>query len=467
MQGPTRAVLEATQNAVDGIEAAYKLQANQYIKLVDSASGAVRVAVGEALVFPRATEKPARDSTGAVTGVADAVNVNHETAVLVLSRESGQQRLITTPSRFIPGAYEDILEIRSLIRVQPHEVVIVQDNEGSYTFHGGDAIDDANGTAVGAAAADGGGTAFFLPPHSHLVTMRWAAVDIDDDGDLDHEEVTKIDLRAQYAVFKYTVRTSDNVELELEGTIFWQVIDVPTMIGKTGDPKGDVWHHARSALIGAVSGATLEVFMETFNALVTQAASTDPEFYAERGIRLHTLEVTSYRPTDAQTARVLQEIIQETTNRINRLQAQLDERGREGEASGGARARDAAQGSLRGEGGERPRAGARCAAAHQRRRRVVTHREHRPRELAHAGAGAGRQREALGDGDGRRPRPPLRVGDGAFRRRAQRDGGRRRRAHRSVQTLQCAGGRGDEYRGDDEPRRRLGASSSSRRPTST
>merc|ERR550537_1589530 len=77
--------------------------------------------------------------------------------------------------------------------------------------------------------------------------------------------VTKIDTRSQYAFFEYSVRTSDNVELILEGTIFWQVVDVATMIERTGDPKGDVWYHARSSLIQAVSAVTLEEFMKNFN----------------------------------------------------------------------------------------------------------------------------------------------------------------------------------------------------------
>lgn len=40
------------------------------------------------------------------------------------------------------------------------------------------------------------------------------------------------------------------------------------------------------------------------------------------GVKLYTLEVTGYECKDATQARVLQEIIQETTNRINRLQQQ-------------------------------------------------------------------------------------------------------------------------------------------------
>ena len=87
--------------------------------------------------------------------------------------------------------------------------------------------------------------------------------------------VTKIDMRPQYAFFEYTVRTSDNVELVLEGQIFWQVSDVAKMIERTGDPKGDVWYHARSALIQAISTVTLETFMQSFNSIVLDAAATD------------------------------------------------------------------------------------------------------------------------------------------------------------------------------------------------
>ena len=118
------------------------------------------------------------------------------------------------------------------------------------------------------------------------------------------------------------MRTSDNVELVLEGQIFWQVSDVPRMIERTGDPKGDVWYHARSALIQAVSKVTLETFMHSFNAIVLEAAATDKAFYDARGVVLHNLEVVRYEPKDAETGRTLQAIIQETTNHINRMQQQ-------------------------------------------------------------------------------------------------------------------------------------------------
>jgi len=62
--------------------------------------------------------------------------------------------------------------------------------------------------------------------------------------------------------------------------------------------------------------------MVEFNEIVMKSAGTDDKFYNDRGVVVHNLEVTRYECVDKQTSKVLQEIIQETTNRINRMQQQ-------------------------------------------------------------------------------------------------------------------------------------------------
>merc|ERR1712093_93774 len=100
--------------------------------------------------------------------------------------------------------------------------------------------------------------------------------------------------------FKYEVRTSDNVKLQLEGTIFWQVRNVSMMIHATSDPEGDVWHHARSALIQAVSNATLQRFMSGFNGIVMDAFRRQAldGFYEERGVELLSMGVSRFDCAD-------------------------------------------------------------------------------------------------------------------------------------------------------------------------
>merc|ERR1711881_427272 len=111
----------------------------------------------------------------------------------------------------------------------------------------------------------------------------------------------------------------DNVELILEGTFFWEVVDLPLMVQTTGDTSGDICNHARSQFIKHVARVTLKEFMDDLNCISNKVYEEDTHFYASRGVKVHSLEVTRYACAEASTSEVLQQIIQETTNRMNRL----------------------------------------------------------------------------------------------------------------------------------------------------
>merc|ERR1711964_37426 len=93
------------------------------------------------------------------------------------------------------------------------------------------------------------------------------------------------------------------------------------MIRNTDDAPGDMCHHARSEIVQSVSQVDLRTFMERFNPIVkdTVMGSKDP-FYTDRGVRVHSVEVRSFQCRDGAIDKVLQQIIKETTDRINRLQ---------------------------------------------------------------------------------------------------------------------------------------------------
>jgi hypothetical protein len=89
---------------------------------------------------------------------------------------------------------------------------------------------------------------------------------------------------------------------------------------------GDICNHARSRFIELVSKVTLQEFMLEFNKIAENVHQNDnSNFYDQRGVRIHSLEVTGYRCAESSTAMILEEIIQETTNRMNRLQKQESE----------------------------------------------------------------------------------------------------------------------------------------------
>merc|ERR1712151_1059438 len=210
---------------------------------------------------------------------------------------------------FIPSANESIEEVRELINLAQHEAMIIKDKDGNFHFHyGGGGNDESH--------------SFFLPPYAEIVRLCWSRGRRRETRDL---YIDRFDCRAQYMSFEFNCRTKDNVELVLEGTFFWEVVDLPCMVRTTGDTSGDICSHARSQFIKHVARVNLKEFMDDLNTISSKVYSEDLSFYASRGVTVHSLEVTSYQCAEVSTSKVLQQIIQETTNRMNRLSQQESE----------------------------------------------------------------------------------------------------------------------------------------------
>lgn len=282
------------------------LEKDQYCRLKNS-TGTERVVSGPQTFVPLPAES-------APEGVQRAVYLDTDTAVIVLNRVTGQLRLVTEKGVFMPGAYEKINATRELIRVLPQEAVVVRDANGTLHIHNG-----AKGVS-----------AFFLPPYTEVVIFRWSDYSRPPEPGVAQIGAEtprdRIDLRTQKVFFRNEVRTQDNVKLQLEGTVFWKVVNVSRILFAE-DPEGDVWIHSRSALIQAVSKHTLNGFMAAFNNISQEAYESQAHdgFYTMRGIELQSMELTRFDCVDESTNVILQEIIMETTQRINRLQVQESE----------------------------------------------------------------------------------------------------------------------------------------------
>merc|ERR1719453_2805828 len=59
--------------------------------------------------------------------------------------------------------------------------------------------------------------------------------------------------------------------------------------------------------------------MEQLHGVSNEVFQDDNEFYTSRGVKIHSMEVTRYSCAEQRTSEVLQQIIEETTNRLNRL----------------------------------------------------------------------------------------------------------------------------------------------------
>ena len=341
---------EPTWEIVGGVRSAVSLKNVEYVRLIDETTGATRVERGEQMVFPEATESVLNDEgtltainlkifeyvrvLDSATGVQrvirgeatvflgpteevigggkqTAVEVDTETAVRIRNKRSGELQLVTNAGLFFPKAEEEILEVQKLVKLADYECMMIKNASGELSFYYGD--DAKRGDKP---------RAFFIPPHHTAHQLCWSRGRRRERRDL---RLTTLDCRPQFMSFEFNCRTADNVELVLEGTFFWQVVDVQAMVKTTGDTTGDVCNHARSKFIQLVSKVTLKDFMDNFNGIAAKAHEADDAFYSSRGVQIHTLEVTAYRCQDDSTARILEQIIQETTNRMNRLSQQESE----------------------------------------------------------------------------------------------------------------------------------------------
>merc|ERR1712048_362517 len=104
-----------------------------------------------------------------------------------------------------------------------------------------------------------------------------------------------------------------------ETTLFWEVVDLSTMVRKTGNLPGDIYNQIRSQFIKHVAKFTLKGFMEELHVISKAIFEEDASFYESRGVKIHSLEITKYTCAEKRTSEVLQQIIEETTNRLNRL----------------------------------------------------------------------------------------------------------------------------------------------------
>jgi len=96
-------------------------------------------------------------------------------------------------------------------------------------------------------------------------------------------------------------------------------VDLPNMVKNTGDTSGDICAYARSQFIRHVARVTLKEFMDSSHVIAKRVWEEDSTFYEARGVKIHSLEVTAYHCADSRTSEILEQIIQETTNRMNRL----------------------------------------------------------------------------------------------------------------------------------------------------
>jgi len=299
-EGPRLLMLDPYEELV-GVRQKIVVRKDEYLRLFDRRDGTERVVAGPAAVSP-AFEEDMPD------GVTQAALLTPNTAAVLLDRSTGQRELRTSEGLLMPEAYQDILEVRSKIRVLSNQALITRSPTGALTLHSGSSL--------------------FLGPYDAMFSMMWSVYNGSNVEPAPKEEVTFIDLRTERLPWTYTVATADNVRLQLTGSTLWRVTNAMTMAGMCEDARGDVFQRSRAVLLSALGRVKLQDFMSRIAAVadeVTQVLRTDP-FVTQRGLKVLALTVTRIEPLDASVAESLNSMIVEVVNHEVRMEAALTER---------------------------------------------------------------------------------------------------------------------------------------------
>merc|ERR1711998_548822 len=316
---------------------ALNLARNEFVKIKDE-HGKLRVERGEARIIPQPLEE-------VLGGVQEGYHIDEHHAVKLRNTDTGTMQLVTEHGLFIPGPYQEVLEVQRKIILEEYERMAYKDETGKFHYVSGDS-EMRN---------------FFLPPFCEVLEQEWST-----DLRKEHKEcenVWRFDMRPRYTNYEFNCRTIDNVELVVDVSFYWQIIDVQSMIEKTADAPGDICTHARSKIIQAVSNITLMDFLARFNDIIRDGAGVAPRkapeacladimstdlgealspkgrnssvavaapcerdlFYEERGVQLLSVEVLQFKCSNPDTDKTLQAIIKETADRLKKKEYQRGE----------------------------------------------------------------------------------------------------------------------------------------------
>merc|ERR1711988_1914101 len=285
---------------------ALNLAKNEFVKIKDE-HGKLRVERGEARIIPQPLEE-------VIGGVRKGYNIDEHHAVQLRNTDTGTVELITEHGLFIPGPYQEDIQVQKKIILEEYERMAYKDETGRFHFVSGDS-EMRN---------------FFLPPFCEVLKQEWS-IDLRKEHK-ECERVWRFDMRPRYMNYEFNCRTIDNVELVVDVSFYWQIIDVQHMIEKTADAPGDVCTHARSMIIQAVSNIALMEFLADFNDIIRAGAGVVPtegkppdDFYEQRGVQLLSVEVLQFKCSNPDTDKTLQAIIKETADRLKKKECQKGE----------------------------------------------------------------------------------------------------------------------------------------------
>jgi len=276
----------------------------QWAKVIDQNTGAIRIEKGPCVIFLGPYEKLIADN-GKEIQDAITVDVNH--AVHTRNTETGEESLVTKPQKYVPEAPNiQIVEVKELIKLAPFESMILFDREGKLSFKSGEKNVEG----------------FFIPPFCSVMFQLWST---DPDRKVKgNMKVSTFDHRPHDMNFKFSVRSGDNVEINIVVNVYWNIVDLEKMIKTTSDPPEDICNHVKNQILNFASSMSTKEFMEYSVAeIVKKIYDVDSEFYKSRGVHVSRVQILEKRCASDEIERTYRSIIDQKINSARSYEQQM------------------------------------------------------------------------------------------------------------------------------------------------
>ncbi|AYV76311.1 MAG: hypothetical protein Terrestrivirus5_133 [Terrestrivirus sp.] len=276
----------------------------QWAKVIDQNTGAIRIEKGPCVIFLGPYEKLIADN-GKEIQDAITVDVNH--AVHTRNTETGEESLVVKPQKYVPEAPNiQIVEVKELIKLAPFESMILFDREGKLSFKSGEKNVEG----------------FFIPPFCSVMFQLWST---DPDRKIKgNTKVSKFDHRPHDMNFKFSVRSGDNVEINIVVNVYWNIVDLEKMIKTTSDPPEDICNHVKNQILNFASSMSTKEFMEYSVAeIVKKIYDVDSEFYKSRGVHVSRVQILEKRCASDEIERTYRSIIDQKINSARSYEQQM------------------------------------------------------------------------------------------------------------------------------------------------
>ncbi len=229
------------------------------------------------------------------TSVFKCWEVNTSSAIH-LQKANGSIVLIDEPTYYMPAVGETLVRRVDKTVLLNTEFCIVKGNDGQVTIIDGEIPQSRS---------------FFLKPFDTFVEFDMG----------NHVTSIKLSKLPQFVSHKFVIRTSDNVLLELDLRISYQIANTMVFGANPINFYQHIINWTQNELLDVFSKVNLRDFMKCYTSAAIDSIPKGATFFSTFGINIIDIQIINYICQDAETQRLLARDIQTNVIKQNELKA--------------------------------------------------------------------------------------------------------------------------------------------------